>query len=107
MNCEQAQTILIDSGVDQKSTTWPQTASLKAAIDHISHCEDCQVDAQFERQLGAWIETPVQPKPDLWNRIETQTSDPALQLWMNSKHTKDKMKRNIITSSVAAATLMV
>ncbi len=107
MNCEQAQTILIDSGVDQKSTKWPQTASLKAAIDHISHCEDCQVDAQFERQLGAWLETPVQPKPDIWNRIETQVSDPALKLWMNPNKQKETMKRNIITSSVAAATLMV
>ena len=101
MNCEQAQTILIDPGVDEKSTTWIQ------ATDHISHCEECQVQAQFERNLGAWLEDPVQPKADLWTRIKTQTSDPALQLWMNSKHKKDKMKRNIITSSVAAATIMV
>ncbi len=107
MNCEQAQTILIDSGVDQKSTTWPQTASLKAAIDHISHCKDCQVDAQFERQLGAWHNVPVQPKSDVWNRIETETSDPALKLWRNPINQKEKMKRNIITSSVAAATIMV
>jgi hypothetical protein len=107
MNCEQAQTILIGSTVDSQSTTWPQTASLKAAIDHISHCDECQVQAQFERQLGAWHNIPVHPNADVWNRIETQTSDRVLKLWMNPKNQKEKMKRNIITSSVAAATIMV
>ncbi len=101
MNCEQAQTILIDPTVDEKSTTWIQ------ATDHISHCEECQVQAQFERHLGAWLDAPVQPKSDVWTRIEAKTTDPALELWMNSKHKKDTMKRNIITSSVAAATIMV
>ena len=101
MNCEQAQTILIDSGVDQKSTTWIE------ATNHISHCEECQVDAQFERQYGAWLKVPIQSGDDVWSRIEAQTSDPALKLWMNPTNQKDKMKRNIITSSVAAATIMV
>jgi hypothetical protein len=101
MNCEQAQTILIDSTVDQKSTTWID------ATAHISQCEECQVQAQFERHLGAWLDTSVQPNADVWSRIETQTSDPALKLWMNPTTQKEKMKRNIITSSVAAATIMV
>ena len=101
MNCEQAQMILIDSTVDHSSTRWID------ATNHISHCEECQVQAQFERQLGAWLDAPVQPKPDVWNRIVTETSDPALKLWRNPTTQKEKMKRNIITSSVAAATLMV
>ncbi len=101
MNCEQAQMILINPTVDSQSTKWIE------ATEHISHCEECQVQAQFERHIGAWLEVPVQPKPDVWSRIVTETSDPALKLWMNSKQKKDKMKRNIITSSVAAATIMV
>ena len=72
-----------------------------------SNCRECQTHAQFDTQATAWLDIPIQPRTEVWTRIWARTSEPALSLWVRPTTRKDKMKRNIITSTAAAAALTI
>ena len=102
MNCEQAQIILLNTTNDAKSAMWIE------ARNHASQCNECANQVQFEAEIGPWLTTPLLPREEVWTQIQHRTArQAAWKSWTRPTSRKEKMKRNILTTTFAAATLMI